>query len=98
MIQFLALCKDPPCIVTEYCSRGSLAEVLAAGRSASDPAAAAQLTWARRLAMACDAAAGMLYLHTRPVPIIHRGERPSPSSLVCKEGGASGALRLWAGA
>lgn len=39
----------PPALITEYCARGSLYDVL---RSASSNAAsAAQLTWARRLAM-----------------------------------------------
>ena len=52
----------------EYCSRGSLYDCLAAGRD--QPAAAAQLTWHRRLGMAVDAAAGLLYLHRRN--IIHR--------------------------
>ena len=70
-VNFLGICHDPPCILTEFCARGSLAEVLAAGRT--DPAAAAQLTWARRLAMAANAASGMLYLHSRPAPIVHRG-------------------------
>ena len=46
-------------------------QVLAAART--DPAVAAHLTWPRRLAMAADAAAGMLYVHTRPSPIVHRG-------------------------
>lgn len=71
VVNFLGICHDPPAILTEYCARGSLTEVLAAGRT--DPAAAAQLTWARRLAMAVNAASGMLYLHSRPAPIVHRG-------------------------
>ena len=56
--------------MTEYCSRGSLTAVLRAARL--DPAAAAGLTWSRRLGMALDAAKGMLYLHTRSPAIIHR--------------------------
>ena len=71
VVNFLALCHNPPAIVTEYCARGSLAEVLAAARA--DPALAAHLTWPLRLRMAADAAAGMLYLHTRPSPVVHRG-------------------------
>ena len=58
------LCPTPPPLPCPH-------QVLAAART--DPAVAAHLTWPRRLAMAADAAAGMLYLHTRPSPIVHRG-------------------------
>ena len=54
----------------EYCSRGSLYDCLAAARE--QPAAAAQLTWHRRLSMAVDAGAGLLYLHGRGI-IHHDG-------------------------
>ena len=49
VVSFLGVCKSPPCVVTEYCSRGSLTDVLRAARPA--PAAAARLDWARRLNM-----------------------------------------------
>ena len=52
----------------EYCSRGSLYDCLADARK--QPAAAAQLTWHRRLCMAVDAGTGLCYLHRRG--IIHR--------------------------
>lgn len=64
----------PPCPAApsrcppEYCSRGNLYDCLAAARQSA--AAAAQLTWRRRLAMAVDAGTGLLYLHRRS--IIHR--------------------------
>ena len=45
----MGVCQEPPCLVTEYCQRGSLTDVLSEGQS--DPAAAAQLTWHRRLRM-----------------------------------------------
>ena len=45
----VGVCREPPCLVTEYCQRGSLTDVLAEGRR--DPAVAAQLTWHRRLLM-----------------------------------------------
>lgn len=48
----------PPSIVSEYCSRGSLADVLRSGRTS--PAAAAQLDWPRRLNMLLDTAKGMV--------------------------------------
>ncbi|KAI7842020.1 hypothetical protein COHA_004221 [Chlorella ohadii] len=66
-----------PTSLAEYCSQGSLYDCLAAGREQA--AAAAQLTWRRRLAMAVDAAAGLLYLHRRS--IIHRDVK-SPNLLV----------------
>lgn len=27
IVNFIGICRNPPCIITEYCSRGSLAEV-----------------------------------------------------------------------
>ena len=56
------------CQAAEYCRRGSLYDCLASARE--QPPAAAQLTWRRRLGMAIDAGAGLLYLHRRS--IIHR--------------------------
>ena len=71
IVAFFGVVTTPAAaIVTEYCSRGSLTAVLRAARA--DPAAAAGLTWGRRLGMALDAAKGMLYLHSRSPPIIHR--------------------------
>lgn len=49
----------PPAPPAEYCERGSVTEVLRAAR-VSGGWAAAQLTWARRLGMALDAAKGMM--------------------------------------
>ena len=49
VVQLLAVCADPPALVSEYCARGSLADVLHA--AAESPQAAAQLGWPRRLGM-----------------------------------------------
>lgn len=49
LVSVLGMVHSPPCIVTEYCSRGSLTDVLQA--AAADPKLAAQLTWPRRLQM-----------------------------------------------
>lgn len=70
VLAFIGMCQVPPCVITEYCAKGSMTDVLRIGRK--DPAKAAQLTWSRRLAMALDAAKGMLYLHQREPAIIHR--------------------------
>lgn len=64
----MGVCTDPPCLVTEFCAKGSLTDCLRAARA--DASAAAQLTWRRRLTMAIDAARGLLYLHSRT--IVHR--------------------------
>jgi serine/threonine protein kinase len=74
LLLLLPLCA-PSCLVTEYCSRGSLFELL------QNPSAAPQLTWAVRLSMALDAARGLLYLHSSSPPIIHRDIK-SPNLLV----------------
>lgn len=80
IIQFMGIVSMPPCVVTEYCERGSLADVLKRARKA-EPGAAEALGWRLRLGMAADAATGMLYLHARPQPIIHR-DLKSPNLLV----------------
>lgn len=79
VILFMGLCPEPPCVVTEYCSRGSLYDVLQAAKT--DPSLARQLDWSRRLGLALDAAKGMLYLHSHKPPIIHR-DLKSPNILV----------------
>ena len=71
VVDFLGVCTTPPgCILTAYCERGSLRDVLAAAKT--DPAAAAELTWERRLEMAIGAAQGMKYLHGLSQPVVHR--------------------------
>ena len=70
------MCLDPPAMITEYCARGSLNDVLKRGRTT--PALAQQLDWPRRLNMALDAAKGMFYLHSCSPPVIHR-RAPAPS-------------------
>ena len=79
IVAFMGLCTSPPAIVTELCSRGSLADVLKAAKR--DPAS---LPWPLRLRMAVDAAAGMHHLHCQKPPIIHR-DLKSPNLLVDKD-------------
>jgi hypothetical protein len=49
VLTFLAICKSPPCLVSEYCVRGSLFELLREARGS--PALEKQLHWHRRLRM-----------------------------------------------
>ena len=49
ILGFLGLCMVPPCLVSEYCTRGSLYDILRDARSSAR--LARHLTWARRLSM-----------------------------------------------
>lgn len=49
VVGFLGVCPTPPCVVTEYCSRGSLSDVFRAARQ--QPEVAVRLDWHRRLRM-----------------------------------------------
>jgi serine/threonine protein kinase len=79
IVSLLGVCLAPPCMVTEYCMRGSLASLLREAKSSPDKAM--QLTWQRRLGMLIDAARGMLYLHSNKPPVLHR-DLKSPNILV----------------
>ncbi|KAK9833554.1 hypothetical protein WJX81_005671 [Elliptochloris bilobata] len=81
IVLYLGVCSDPPCVVTEYCARGSLNDVFK--RALLNPLYAAHLDWCKRLSMALDAAKGMNYLHTSDPPVIHR-DLKSPNLLVDK--------------
>lgn len=50
----MGLCLSPICVVTEFCARGSLTDVLR--KAASDTVFAQQLDWRKRITMALDAA------------------------------------------
>lgn len=53
VVMFMGLCLEPPCIVTQFCARGSLFDVLRKARTS--PPFAQQLDWPKRLGMALDA-------------------------------------------
>ena len=60
----------PPFVATEYCLRRSVYDII---RSAmSDPNAAKELIWPRRLGLLVDAAKGLNYMHRRSQPVVHR--------------------------
>lgn len=46
---------------------------------------AAMLTWRRRLAVALQTALGMLYLHSRSTPLIHRDLKVGRPHATCSE-------------
>jgi hypothetical protein len=78
IINFLGVCLKPPCLLMELCPKKSVDALLAAAAT-NNPAA--RLSWIRLLSMAYDAAKGLLYLHTRSPPIVHR-DLKSPNLLV----------------
>jgi Protein tyrosine and serine/threonine kinase len=78
-IQYLGATLNPPALIMEYCSKRSVDTILAG--AVNDPKLAKQLDWVKLMSMACDAAKGMLYLHTRSPPIVHR-DLKSPNLLV----------------
>jgi hypothetical protein len=54
VVLFMGLCLNPVCVVTEFCARGSLSDVI---RKAATSAIFAQLLdWPKRISMALDAA------------------------------------------
>ena len=65
-VLFMGACTTPPelCIVTEFIGRGSLHDVMKSNRPDFD--------WKRKMKIATHAAIGMLYLHSRSPPIVHR--------------------------
>lgn len=75
ILNFLALCSEPPCLITEKCEPGSLLDIL--HRAKDEPSVGSLLTWDKRLGIAGDAAAGMAYLHQRSTPCMHRNLKSS---------------------
>jgi serine/threonine protein kinase len=65
IVQFIGVCSQPPCMVSEFVEKGSLSDLI---RSTYD---SQELSWGKLLKMLTDAATGMLYLHARSSPIIH---------------------------
>ena len=75
-VSFEGVCLRPPCLAFEFCPRGSLYDLLHAGKRGDRPAEGTQhLTWVRTLRMLRDAAQGMNHLHTRKPVIVHKDLR-----------------------
>ena len=54
VVLFMGLCLEPPCMVSEFCARVSLYDVLKKARQS--PQLARQLDWPKRVNMLLDAA------------------------------------------
>jgi serine/threonine protein kinase len=80
VVSMMGICTTPPCIVMDYCSKGSLFEVISNARSQSNNMHN-QLTWKRRVGLVRDVALGMTFLHSRQEPVIHR-DLKSPNILI----------------
>ena len=65
IVQFLGACLHPEffCLLTEYMDKGSLFHVLQKEQN---------MPFSLRIQIATDIAKGMVYLHTRNPPIVHR--------------------------
>ena len=75
IVQFLGACFEPElCLIAEFMDRGCLFDVLHKET----------FTWRRKLDFALDIAKGLMYLHTRAPPIIHRDVK-SLNILVTKD-------------
>eukprot|EP00210_Caulerpa_lentillifera_P005911 g5651.t1 len=80
IVQFVGISLDPAAIVTGYCEKGSLFDMIKYYRNS--PSKRSEFPWWKRLKIACDAAAGMEYLHfNRKHPVLH-GDLKTPNLLV----------------
>eukprot|EP00884_Botryococcus_braunii_P000818 jgi/Botrbrau1/10737/Bobra.180_2s0007.1 len=70
IVRLKGICKEPPCLLTEWCSRGSLLDILKQAQSST--ALREHLRWPLRLRMALQIAKGMQHLHNRTPSILHR--------------------------
>ncbi len=58
ILQLVALCEGPPCLVTPWCQRGSLHTIILAAQATPE-----KLSWERRLDLALGIARGMRHMH-----------------------------------
>eukprot|EP00884_Botryococcus_braunii_P012358 jgi/Botrbrau1/21122/Bobra.0061s0017.1 len=69
VLMLMGLCLERPCLITELCSKGSLADLLA--KAHAQASMAAHMGWLRRLKMAWEIAKGILHLHNHRPKIVH---------------------------
>ncbi len=73
IVGFEGICLRPPALAFEFCPRGSLYNLLHAGKRGDRPAAGtAQLTWLKTLKILLDAASGMHYIHSQRPQLVHK--------------------------
>ncbi|KAL4419986.1 hypothetical protein ABPG75_007086 [Micractinium tetrahymenae] len=77
IVQFMGICALSPCLVTEYCARGSVFSVLQEGRRSE--ARARELAWPLRLRMLTSRRKVHVHKHTPPA----RAHLPSPPCALC---------------
>lgn len=70
IVRFCGVCLEPPLIITEYYSNGSMWDLLQKARTELDNGDKRSkhvkyLSWDRRIEMLHDIAGGMMYLHSR---------------------------------
>eukprot|EP00889_Picochlorum_renovo_P000566 jgi/Picre1/27596/NNA_000561.t1 len=80
IVKYLGYSKIPPCIMTELCPGGNLAQKLAKTLETGTP-----FTWKERLSIALDIGEGLQYLHMRSV--VHR-DLKSPNILLNEQNAA----------
>jgi hypothetical protein len=70
VVQFMALSTSPPAIISEFCSNGSLWDLMHPHSASAQPPVL--LDWSRRIRIMKDVCRGMFYLHSCTPAIIHR--------------------------
>jgi len=74
IVGFEGICLRPPALAFEFCPRGSLYNLLHAGKLGDRPATGTtQLTWLKTLKILLDAASGMHYIHSQRPQLVHTG-------------------------
>ena len=70
IVQFMGLVTLPACIITEFCSRGSLTDVIREGKASAEG-----LPWARRLDMVTAGRQRLVTVHVLSCTVCHAASR-----------------------
>lgn len=81
IVLFFGACTHPMLVVTEFCERGNLFNLLHSE---------VEMSWALRLRLAVDGARGLHFLHTATPPILHRQVGVGRGAVGWGWGGAAG--------